>query len=269
MSLLNLLVGELTKKVETQPGQYRAPRNDDQQPPRDNANHQNVTPATGDAKPDWQCDPAFKLDGASLEGKGAKPDQNPLFCMLFEAYPAQRNRPVTRSHPYVKPDEELKAFPPISNTVGESMAEVQPIPMEGNNQSSNEKGKGTVLNTINPPSTSAAVNRPKKKVVTKKRHLQKVQPSISAHIQPYNIIANLQQQRSLRKPGTQSSKMAAQFSNQYNLNATALYCDATVKEREIPLIIDSGAAGSIVSCRLLNDLSIAIDRPSMINVNGE
>ncbi|CAB4374102.1 unnamed protein product [Rhizophagus irregularis] len=77
---------------------------------------------------------------------------------------------------------------------------------------------------------------------------------------------------SLRKPGTRSSKMAAQFSNQYNLNATALYCDATIKGREIPLIIDSRAAGSIVSCRLLNDLGIAINQPSttlMINVNGE
>ena len=40
----------------------------------------------------------------------------------------------------------------------------------------------------------------------------------------------------------------------------------------IPLIIDSGAAGSIVSCQFLNDVGIAIDRPSttlMINVNGE
>ncbi|CAB4433280.1 unnamed protein product [Rhizophagus irregularis] len=32
------------KKGGTQPGRYRAPRNDDQQPPRDNANHRNVAP---------------------------------------------------------------------------------------------------------------------------------------------------------------------------------------------------------------------------------
>jgi hypothetical protein len=53
--------------------------------------------------------------------------------------------------------------------------------------------------------------------------------------------------------------------------ATALYCDATVKGTEIPLIIDSGATGSIVSCQLLKDLKIPIDRTSttmMINVNS-
>ncbi|PKK59702.1 hypothetical protein RhiirC2_794449 [Rhizophagus irregularis] len=177
VSTLVTQVGELTKKVKTQPGRYRAPQNDDQQPPRDNANYRNIAPSnttitcytygqpghisrrsTGDVKPDWQCDPAFKLEGASLEGKGAKPDQNPSFCTLFGAYPAQRSQPVTRSHLYVKPDEEQEASPPVSNIVRESMAEVQPIPSEGNNRSSNEKEKGTVLNTINPPSTSAAVN---------------------------------------------------------------------------------------------------------------
>ena len=79
--------------------------------------------------------------------------------------------------------------------------------------------------------------------------------------------------RSLRKPGTRNTKtVVQQFSDQSQHNATALYCDAKVKGKEIPLILDSEAAGSIVSCQLLNDLGIAIDRPSttlMINVNGE
>ncbi len=53
-------------------------------------------------------------------------------------------------------------------------------------------------------------------------------------------------------------------------NATTLYCDAKVKNIEIPLILD-GAAGGIVSCRLLDELKVVIDRPSttlMVNVNG-
>ena len=56
------------------------------------------------------------------------------------------------------------------------------------------------------------------------------------------------------------------------LNTTALYYDASIKGIEIPLIIDTGAVGSIVSCQLLNDLGMHIDRPTttlMINVNGE
>src|SRR3954447_19967364 len=114
--------------------------------------------------------------------------------------------------------------------------------------------------------TTTAV-RPKKKVIpTKKRQTQKTQPSISAHIQPYNIVADLQQQRanisfgqlfqispklrsdvrkSLRKPVSRSAKLAAQFSDKSNRDATALYCDAMVQGQEIPLILDSGAAGSI------------------------
>jgi hypothetical protein len=66
--------------------------------------------------------------------------------------------------------------------------------------------------------------------------------------------------------------MAAQLSDQIGPNATALYCDAKVRGRMLPLIIDSGAAGSIVSCQFLNEVGIAIDRPLttlMINVNGE
>ncbi|CAB4496088.1 unnamed protein product [Rhizophagus irregularis] len=43
VSTLVTQVGELTKKVETQPNRYRPPRNDDPNP-RDNVNNRNVTP---------------------------------------------------------------------------------------------------------------------------------------------------------------------------------------------------------------------------------
>ncbi|CAG8762083.1 22309_t:CDS:2, partial [Rhizophagus irregularis] len=65
---------------------------------------------------------------------------------------------------------------------------------------------------------------------------------------------------------------SAKFAHQDVQNTTAMYCDAMIKGKRIPLIVDTGAAGSIVTCQLLNDLGIAIDRPSaivMINVNGE
>lgn len=210
---------------------------------------------------------------------------------MFEAYPAERNRPVTRSHPYAKTKEE-KEDPPITTDVAVEptvrMEEIRPT-------GSTESVQGNVQRIVQPTISTVQPTpiRPKKKMVARKRPLQKPQPSIAAHIQPYNIVADLQQQRanisfgqlfqispklrsdvgkSIRKPGTRTTKLAAQFSDQDNPNATALYCDAKVKGQEIPLILDSGAAGSIVSCRLLNDLGIAIDRPSttlMINVNGE
>ena len=123
--------------------------------------------------------------------------------------------------------------------------------------------------------------------------LLKTQPSIAAHLQPYNVVVDLQQQRanisfgqllqlspklrsdvrrSLRKPGSRNAKIVAQFVDYVASNPTALYCDAEVKGRLIPLILDRDALGSIVSCQLLNDLGIAIERPSttvMINVHGE
>ncbi|CAB4489670.1 unnamed protein product [Rhizophagus irregularis] len=252
VSTLVTQVGELTKKVEAQPARYRNPRTDDQHP-RDNANNRNAT-ANNVSVICYTCgQPGHISRRCSNKGTNNSP-----------AYPAERNRPVTRSHPYIPTEEKKETSPPVPNVVREAIAEIKEMQPEGSTKPATEKGKGTVVNPTNPTTTNPVITRPKKKVVTRKKATQKTQPSISAHIQPYNIVADLQQQRanisfgqlfqispklrsdvgkSLRKPGTRSSKMVAQFSNQYNLNATALYCDATVKGREIPLIIDSGAAG--------------------------
>ncbi|CAI2180686.1 3748_t:CDS:2, partial [Funneliformis geosporum] len=54
--------------------------------------------------------------------------------------------------------------------------------------------------------------------------------------------------------------------------ATALYCDAYIDGVKIPLIIDSGSAGCIISLKLLKDLEMVITQASktiMVNVNGE
>jgi hypothetical protein len=147
------------------------------------------------------------------------------------------------------------------------------------------------VETTNAPETSKsnATGNRKKRTNVRKKKSKVQQPSITAHIPPYNIVADLQQQnanitfgqlfslspklraevnKSLRKPAARSAKFAHQDTN----STTAMYCDATVQGVKIPLIIDMGAAGSIVTCRLLQEAGIAIDRPSttvMINMNGE
>ena len=53
---------------------------------------------------------------------------------------------------------------------------------------------------------------------------------------------------------------------------SALYCNASIKHIEFPLIVDSGSAGCIISLALLKDLDMEITQASrtvMVNVNGE
>jgi hypothetical protein len=199
-----------------------------------------------------------------LEGEGAKPVQNPSYVTLFQAYPAQRNRPKTRSTPYL--NKEI-----IEEESAREDPQYAPIPIPI--QTTNNVGEGEPM-TVDVKEPSAEVK--KKKTTVRKKKTPKVQPSIAAHIPPYNIVANLQQQRanitfgqlfqispklrsdvgkSLRKPMTRSAK----FAHQDVQSTTAMYCDAMIKGKRIPLIVDTGAAGSIVTCQLLNDLGIAID----------
>ncbi|CAG8625956.1 15422_t:CDS:2, partial [Acaulospora morrowiae] len=54
--------------------------------------------------------------------------------------------------------------------------------------------------------------------------------------------------------------------------STALYCTATVYEHKIPLIIDSGSSGSVVTMQLLKKLKVKPERSSIIkiiSVHGE
>lgn len=230
-----------------------------------------------------------------MEGKDAKPELNPSFHTLFQAYPAQRNRIITRSNPYGKsgePETTITTKTDSKEKIESGEGEMEGVNFTPENPVEDKPKVVPIKGTETGPKNTN--NQPKKKPAAKKRPAQKVQPSIAAHIQPYNIVADLQQQkanisfgqlfqispklrsdvnRSLRKPGARNNtKMSAQLSDQIGPNATALYCDAEVRGRMIPLIIDSGAAGSIVSCQFLNEVGIAIDRPSttlMINVNGE
>src|ERR1044072_7313508 len=82
--------------------------------------------------------------------------------------------------------------------------------------------------------------------------------------------------KGIRKPTarmkTKGIHLASGNNNEDDEKSTALYCDASIKNIRIPLIIDSGSVGSIISLFLLKDLGFEIDRPSnmvMVNINGE
>ncbi|CAB4444377.1 unnamed protein product [Rhizophagus irregularis] len=47
-----------------------------------------------------------------------------------------------------------------------------------------------------------------------------------------------------------------------NSKSSALYCDASIKHIQFPLILDSGSTGSIISLSLLKDLDMEITRAS-------
>lgn len=66
--------------------------------------------------------------------------------------------------------------------------------------------------------------------------------------------------------------LAINMSKPNEERSSALYCDASIKHIEFPLIVDSGSAGSIISLALLKDLEMEITKASrtvMVNVNGE
>ncbi|CAB4491136.1 unnamed protein product [Rhizophagus irregularis] len=207
VSTLITQVGELTRKVEIQPNRYRPPRNDDPNP-RDNVNNRNVTPGNPSVTC-YACGQPGHISrrcpnrGTNTINDKAAIDPNTLQTLIQQlaaqnqlgatTYPAERNRPVTRSHPYAKTKEE-KEDPPITTDVAVEptvrMEEIQPT-------GSTESVQGNVQRIVQPTISTVQPTpiRLKKKMVARKRPLQKPQPSIAAHIQPYNIVADLQQQR--------------------------------------------------------------------------
>ncbi|CAH1771043.1 13314_t:CDS:1, partial [Entrophospora sp. SA101] len=58
----------------------------------------------------------------------------------------------------------------------------------------------------------------------------------------------------------------------YHVRSTAMYCKASISGKSFPIIVGSGAAGSIVSKGLLDKLGMEIPQKStvtIINVNGQ
>ncbi|CAG8787525.1 13037_t:CDS:1, partial [Acaulospora morrowiae] len=78
--------------------------------------------------------------------------------------------------------------------------------------------------------------------------------------------------KSLTKKRTVRRKSKMNVNIGASQRSTALYCTATVYGHKIPLIIDSGSSGSVVTMQLLEKLKVKPERSStinMINVHGE
>ncbi|PKB97166.1 hypothetical protein RhiirA5_384851, partial [Rhizophagus irregularis] len=235
----------------------------------------------------------FKLNGASTGGIDAKPDKSSVSLnTLFEAYPAQRRSQTRRAEPYSRPvDSEGKSEeeePPKPINIPAVPYEV-PRSTEPTVVAEVAEPSSRVAERTNVNNVSTTIKKKKAPMIKKKKKTN-LQPLISLHVPPYSMVDDIKNQqaritfgqllevapkcrseliRGIRKPTIRKMNLGEQ---EIGDTATALYCDAMVKGTEIPLIIDSGAAGSIVSCQLLKDLKIPIDRPSttmMINVNGE
>ncbi|CAB4493204.1 unnamed protein product [Rhizophagus irregularis] len=187
VSTLVTQVGELTRKVETQPNRYRPPRNDDPNP-RDNVNNRNVTPGNPSVTC-YACGQPGHISrrcpnrGTNTINDKAAIDPNTLQT-LIQQLAAQNQLGATKE----------KEDPPITTDVAVEptvrMEEIRPT-------GSTESVQGNVQRIVQPTISTVQPTpiRPKKKMVARKRPLQKPQPSIAAHIQPYNIVADLQQQR--------------------------------------------------------------------------
>ncbi|GBB91667.1 hypothetical protein RclHR1_19010001 [Rhizophagus clarus] len=207
-----------------------------------------------------------------------------------EAYPAERSNRVLRStqkkiEPYNIQEEDknsnVSSPPPVQADVPNVQGISKPVMME------NEQQLQQPMEDV----IKAKIKGSKKKVLKKKGKANLHSP-ISSHVQPYSMVEDIKHQqaritfgqlieiapkcktelaRGIRKPTTRK----IHFSNmelEGNQKSTAMYCDANVKGVKVPLIVDSGAAGSIVAHHFLSQLGVHIDQPSttsMVNVNGE
>ena len=213
-----------------------------------------------------------------------------------EAYPAERSRMLRsntrkKTEPYnVQEDDNIVqppivVIPPAQMDVPNTQDTPRPMVVVENEQ--NEQQPQQPVVNVNKVKNKA----PKKKVLKKKGKVN-LQPPISSRVQPYSMVEDIKSQqaritfgqlieiaprcktelaRGIRRP-TARKVHFSDMEIEGNQRSTAMYCDATIRGVKIPLIIDSGAAGSIVTHQFLSELGVHIDRPSttsMVNVNGE
>ncbi|CAB4475694.1 unnamed protein product [Rhizophagus irregularis] len=197
--------------------------------------------------------------GASAGGVDAKPDKSSISLnTLFEAYPAQRRSQMRRAEPYSRPvvSEEEESSQPLDIPTApiDIPKTVEPMIVTETAETSSKAIERTTVNIA---------AKKKKAPVVKKKKKMNLQPLISLHVPPYSMVDDIKNQqaritfgqllevapkcrseliRGIRKPTVRKMNLGEQETED---TATALYCDATVKGTEIPLIIDSGAAGIV------------------------
>ncbi|CAB4492435.1 unnamed protein product [Rhizophagus irregularis] len=197
--------------------------------------------------------------GASAGGVDAKPDKSSISLnTLFEAYPAQRRSQMRRAEPYSRPvvSEEEESSQPLDIPTApiDIPKTVEPMIVTEMAETSSKAIERTTVNIA---------AKKKKAPVVKKKKKMNLQPLISLHVPPYSMVDDIKNQqaritfgqllevapkcrseliRGIRKPTVRKMNLGEQETED---TATALYCDATVKGTEIPLIIDSGAAGIV------------------------
>ncbi len=165
---------------------------------------------------------------------------------LFQAYPVQRRTRQKRIDPY--PSSELPD-PQQSTEPIEPIPTISP-PLE-NIDIPNVMMKDVEETLINNNVVRPSEGPKKKKVIVRRKKKVNLQPLISLHVTPYSMVDDIKNQqaritfgqllevapkcraelvRGIRKPTIRK----VHFSNQDEQDATALYCDASIKETEIP-----------------------------------
>jgi hypothetical protein len=217
-----------------------------------------------------------------------------------EAYPAEKSNRILRSarkriDPYNIQEEEDKKEDESDNAP-------QPSPVQANVLNvqdtlgiiGNEQQQQPIVdvNMVDVKEVDKTKNKSPKKRVPKKKGKANLQSPISSHVQPYSMVEDIKHQqaritfgqlieiapkckaelaRGIRKPAARKVHFS-DIESEGNPRSTAMYCNAMVRGVKVHLIIDSGAAGSIVAHHFLTELGMNIDQPSttsMINVNGE
>ncbi|CAB4491207.1 unnamed protein product [Rhizophagus irregularis] len=167
---------------------------------------------------------------------------------------SQTRRAEPYSRPVVSEEEELSQPLDIPTAPIDIPKTVEPMIVTETAETSSKAIERTTVNIA---------AKKKKAPVVKKKKKMNLQPLISLHIPPYSMVDDIKNQqaritfgqllevapkcrseliRGIRKPTVRKMNLGEQETED---TATALYCDATVKGTEIPLIIDSGAAGIV------------------------